>query len=504
VRAQLSQAALLVGSAGVLALAFPRTDWDGAAWFALVPLLIVALGTRPRLAFAWGWLFGGVFFLVLLRWLNFTFLTFSAIPWPLTWGPTMLLAAWCGLYVAAVSGLVAWLAARRSPAWALATAPFLWVGAEWLRGHLLGGFPWGTLGYSQYLRLPVIQVAELGGVHAVSLVLLVVNAALAGVFVLTWRRALAGLGLAAVLLGATLGFGAWRLAQPPLPERATVALMQPSIEQPLKWDPDHAAVVLGIYQELTRRAGAERPDLIVWPETATPTPLRHDPGLLRSLAAMSGDLGVPLLVGSIDVLDGRPNRFTNAAFLVTAEGIAGRYDKIHLVPFGEFVPLSGVIGFVRGWAEFIADLEPGSRAVVFPGPPAPFGVVICYEGIFPDLVREFVRNGARMMVNMTNDGWFGRTSGPEQHLAMYPFRAVEHRIPVVRAANTGVSAFIAPSGQIVRHLALFRRGVITEGIPLREQLTLFTRLGDWVAWVSLALAAASVGVAGRRRACSAS
>ncbi|MGH7417667.1 MAG: apolipoprotein N-acyltransferase, partial [Candidatus Rokuibacteriota bacterium] len=390
------------------------------------------------------------------------------------WGPTLLLAAWCGLYVAGVSALVAWLAHRRSPAWALATAPLLWVGAEWLRGHLLGGFPWGTLGYSQHLRLPVIQVAELGGVHAVSLVVVAVNAAVAGAFVLSWRRAFVGLALGSALLAATLAFGVWRLGAPPSLLQASVAIMQPSIEQPLKWDPDYLTVVLKIYQELTRQAGAGRPHLIVWPETAAPTPLRRDAGLLKSLTTTATDLGVPLLVGSIDVLDGAPNRFTNTAFLVDERGIAGRYDKIHLVPFGEYVPLSGVIGFVRGWAEFIADLEPGSRAVVFPGPPAPFGVVICYEGIFPDLFREFVNNGARMMVNMTNDGWFGRTSGPEQHLAMYPFRAVEHRIAVVRAANTGVSAFIAPTGQIVRRLGLFQRGVITGHVPLREGRTLFT------------------------------
>jgi apolipoprotein N-acyltransferase len=465
VRAHLGQAALLAGSGAVLALAFPRTDWDGAAWIALVPMLIVAVGTRPRLAFAWGWLFGTVFFLVLLRWLNFTFRTFSDIPWPLTWGPTLLLSAWCGLYIAAVSGTVAWLAQRRSPAWALLTAPALWVGAEWLRGHLLGGFPWGTLGYSQHLRLPVIQVAELGGVHAVSLVVAAVNAAIAGAFVLTWKRAVTGLALGAVTLGATLGFGFWRLQEPPPPGEASVAIMQPAIEQPLKWDPDHASVVLGIYHELTRQAATERPDLIVWPETASPTVLRRDPALLA--------------------------------------GLTGVAAEIHLVPFGEFVPLSGVIGFVRGWAEFIADLEPGARAVVFPGPPAPFGVVICYEGIFPDLFREFVNNGARMMVNMTNDGWFGRTSGPEQHLSMYPFRAVEHRIAVVRAANTGVSAFIAPTGQIVRHLNLFQRGVLADRVPLRQGRTLFTRLGDWMAYTAMALAAASVGVAARRTPCSA-
>lgn len=501
--AHLGQAALLVGSAGVLGLAFPRTDWDGAAWIALVPLLILALGTRPRLAFAWGWLFGTVFFLMLLRWLNYTFATFSAIPWPLTWGPTLLLAAWCGLYIAAVSAIVSWLGRRRSAAWALATAPVLWVGGEWLRGHLLGGFPWGTLGYSQYVRLPVIQIAELGGVHAVSLVLVAVNAALAGAFILGWRQAVAGLGAGAMLLAATLGFGAWRLQAPPPRGEISVAIMQPAIEQPLKWDPEHVGIVLKIYHELTRQAGSERPDLIVWPETSSPTVLRRDRDLLASLAAMSREMKVPLLVGSVDVLDGRPQRLTNTAFLVGEQGITGRYDKIHLVPFGEYVPLSGVIGFVRGWAEFIADLEPGARAVVFPGPPAPFGVVICYEGIFPDLFREFVNDGARMMVNMTNDGWFGRTSGPEQHLSMYPFRAVEHRIAVVRAANTGVSAFIAPSGQIVRRLGLFERGVISDRVPLRQGRTLFTRLGDWVAYLSLALAAASVGVAGRRTPCSA-
>ena len=503
-RAHLAPTALLVASAGVLGLAFPRTDWDGAAWIALVPLLIVVLGAPPRIAFAWAWLYGTVFFLMLLRWLNFTFQTYSTIPWPLVWGPTLLLSAWCGLYIAVVGALVAWLHQRRSTAWALATAPCLWVGAEWLRGHLLGGFPWGTLGYSQYLRLPVIQIAELGGVHAVSFVVVAVNAALAGVFLLGWRGALTGLGLAGALVGATLGFGVWRLREPPPPERVSVAIMQPSIEQPLKWDPDFATVVLRIYQELTRQAAADRPGLIVWPETASPTALRRDVVLQRTLATMSADMRIPLLVGSIDVLEGTPQRFTNTAFLVTDRGIVGRYDKIHLVPFGEYVPLSRVIGFVRGWAEFIADLEPGSRAVVFPGPPAPFGVVICYEGIFPDLFRTFVNSGARLMVNMTNDGWFGRTSGPPQHLGMYPFRAVEHRIAIVRAANTGISAFIAPTGQIFHHLGLYQRGTITEWVPLRQGRTLFTRLGDWVAWAALVLAAASVGVAARRNPCSAS
>jgi apolipoprotein N-acyltransferase len=157
-----------------------------------------------------------------------------------------------------------------------------------------------------------------------------------------------------------------------------------------------------------------------------------------------------------------------------------------------------LIGVIRNWAEFVSQMEPGSRAVVFPGPPAPFGIVICYEGIFPELVREFVRGGARVLINMTNDAWFGRTSGPWQHLAMYPLRAVEHRIAIARAANTGVSAFIAPSGRIERRMGLFDRGVMTERLPVRMGETIYTRFGDWFAYLAIAGTAAVVGAAARR------
>src|SRR5206468_453972 len=337
-------------------------------------------------------------------------------------------------------------------------------------------------------------------VYGVSLVIVAVNAALAGCLVLSRRSALGGVALAGVVLGGTLVFGIWRLGAPLSSGEATVAVMQPSIEQPLKFEPGHAAKTVGIYFSLTQRAGAQRPDLIVWPETALPTVLRRDTEMLRALGSLSSSLGVPLLVGSIDA-DGAPvPRLRNSAFLVTERGIAGRYDKIHLVPFGEFVPLSGMIGFVRGWAEFIADLEPGSKTSVFPGPPAPFGVVICYEGIFPELVRDFVKGGARLIVNMTNDGWFGRTSGPWQHLAMYPFRAVEHRVTVVRAANTGVSAFIAPTGQIVRRISLFERSTMTERVFLRSGETVYTRFGDWLAYLALCVTAAALAVRARSRA----
>jgi apolipoprotein N-acyltransferase len=484
---------LVLGAWG-LALAYPRVDYHALAWLALVPLFCVGLLVSPRTALGWGWLVGTVFFVVLLRWLDHTFRVYSAIPWPLTWLPVTALAAYCGLYFGLVSLAMAWVRRRLGPGAALLLAPALWVSAEWLRGRLMGGFPWGLVGYSQYAVLPLIQIAELTGVYGVSFVVVTVNAAVAGTLVLSWRRAAVGLLAAACLLGATLAFGWQRLEHAAIAEaEISIALMQPAIEQPLKWDPTYQTRTLSIYLELTRRAANTRPDLIVWPETAAPTPLRTDADLQQALADLSARAGAPILVGSIDVADGSPARYFNTAFVLSPPGISGRYDKIKLVPFGEYVPLSSLIGFVRGWAEFIADLEPGQHPFVFAGPPAPFGVVICYEGIFPELVRQFVRGGARFMVNMTNDGWFGRTSGPWQHLSMYSFRAIEHRVAFARAANTGVSAFIGPTGRVERQLGLFERGVLRDVVPLRTRQTLYTRLGDWFVAACAGASAACLG-----------
>jgi apolipoprotein N-acyltransferase len=491
-RERLLTAVGVMAAGGALALTFPRAHCDAVAWIAVAPLLVVALMASPRAAFFWGWLGGTTYFLGLLQWLNYTFMTFSAIPFPLTWLPTLALSAYCGLWIALVMTVVAWVGSR-SVALALLLAPFTWVAAEWGRGHLFGGFPWGLLGYTQWVRLPAIQIAELGGVYAVSFVVLATNAAVAGIVLLPWRRALAGVALGGALVGLVLGFGFWRLREVPPAESVRVGVMQPSIEQPLKWDPGHAAAVLGIYVALSRRAIADAPALLVWPETSTPTPITRDPELVALLRELSGALGAPLVVGSLDVEGQAPVVLRNSAYLLTERGVQSRYDKMQLVPFGEYVPLSGVIGFVRGWAEFISELEPGTRTVVFPGPPAPFGVVICYEGIFPELVRDFVKHGARLIVNITNDAWFGRTSGPLQHLAMYPFRAVENRTAVVRAANTGVSAFIAPTGQILRRLSLFDRNVMTSDVPLRARTTLYTRFGDWIAYLGIAVTALAVG-----------
>ncbi len=487
------------GAAG--ALAFPTTDWSILAWVWLVPPLLCASTRPPREALADGWLAGTVYFVLLLRWLDHTFQNYSAIPWPLTWLPIAALAAYCGLYTGLVCGAVGRLSVRLGQGWALATAPALWVAGEWIRGWLMGGFPWGLLGYSQHLALPVIQVAEIGGVYAVSALLVAVNAAIASLCVLGWRRAAPGLASVAVLLLGSLGFGWWTLSHEsgPATDRAVrfarIAVIQPSIEQSEKWDPSSQARTMASYEALTREAARAKPAAILWPETAAPIFLRGDAALLARLTALSREIGVPVLVGSIDQVPGPGRQYLNSAFLLGDQGITAKYDKIHLVPFGEYVPLAGLLGFVRQWAEFISDFAAGSRETVFPLPGAPFGTVICYEVIFPELFRGFIAGGAVFMANITNDAWFGRTSGPWQHLGMLPLRAVEHRVAIARAANTGISAFVGPDGRVGPTLPLFDRGILSASIPLRSRTTLYTRFGDWLVYLCLGLSTAAWGAA---------
>jgi apolipoprotein N-acyltransferase len=240
----------------------------------------------------------------------------------------------------------------------------------------------------------------------------------------------------------------------------------------------------------------------VWPEAAVPAYVRFEPGAMRWLTDLANGVGVPLLVGVPDAeTDGRTVRYLNSAFLVDATGVRARYDKMHLVPFGEYVPLKRLLFFVEAIAAEIGDFTPGRQVTILPLEGTLFGTVICYEVIFPNLFRQFVVEGASFMTNITNDAWFGDSGGPLQHLAMVPLRAVENRIAIVRAANTGVSAFVLPSGAIQTTLPLGERGTLRAEVPLRRGLTFYARFGDVFAYACAAIsgAALAAGLAAGRR-----
>jgi len=495
-------ARLLVAAAAgfALHLAYPRPGWDLLGWVSLAPVLGLAATARsPGSAFAEAWLAGLLFFVPLLRWLTHTMTTYSTLGFPLAAGVLLLLSGYLALYWGAVAALLAWLG-RRLGRGALWLAPPLWVSAELARTHVLTGFPWGLLGYIPYRRLELIQLAAWTGVYGVSLLLILVNTAIAWTLLERTRRAvLASAAVTVVAIGGTVAVGR-EPASVPGGGALPIAIVQGNIDQAIKWDRTFREETLRIYADLTRQVAAGQ-RLVVWPEAAVPAYVRYEPAVLASLVSLAGETRVPLLVGAPDARrDGRVVHYFNSAFLIKERGVEGRYDKMHLVPFGEYVPLKRLLFFVGAIAAQIGDFTPGRAPVIFAVDGARFGAVICYEVIFPDLFRRFVAEGADLMVNITNDAWFGDSGGPLQHLAMVPLRAVENGVAVVRAANTGVSAFVAPSGRIGTELPLGWRGSLRASVPMRRGSTFFTRFGDVFAYACATLGAAAVaaGVAGGR------
>lgn len=478
-------------SGGLLVLAFPKADLWPVAFVALVPLLIALRGAEWRRAALLGFIAGVVFFVGSLYWVAPTVVRYGGLPWGAAAGILLLLAAYLAIYFAGFGACVAVL--RHSGVAFVLSSAGLWVTFELLRSHLFTGFPWNLLGYSQHRNLPLIQIAALTGVYGVSFVLAGVNAAIADTLLSRdgWPRRFGSLATAGLLTGGAFVYG-W-IDRPQVgPPTIRIALLQGNIPQDMKWDPEFQRETLRIYQDLTLAQADFRPDLVVWPETAVPFFLRHDPRR-SAVERLAAKIGAPLLVGAPD-RDGRLNsRYTVSAFLITpGNGITGKYDKIHLVPFGEYVPLRPILFFVNKVARgAIGDFTPGTDSTVLSSPAGKFGVSISYEIYFPSEVRRFVQNGAEFLVNITNDAWYGRTAAPYQHVAMTVFRAVENRRYLVRAANTGISAVVAPDGRIIASSGLFERMAIRAAIAPSYGLTLYARYGDVFAWG----AASAVGIA---------
>lgn len=479
-------------SGGLLALAFPGTGDQGwLAFGALVPLLAVIDDVSWRRAGWLGFVAGLVFWLATISWVAQTMVRYGGLPWFQAYVLLFGLAGYLALYLAAFCALLS-RRRRRSSVLYVVEAASLWVALEFLRTYLLSGFPWNLLAYSQHENLALIQVAAVTGVYGVSFVVLAVNAALARVVQVrgSWIQVAPPLGTAALCWALAVGAG-WLQAPTPDPkDTIRVALVQGNIEQGVKWDPTWQQKTLDTYRHLTLEAARKRPGLIVWPETAVPFFLREDPRR-GEVEAMAREAGTYLLVGTPDRDAGSPR---NAALLLGPDGrILGRYDKQHLVPFGEYIPLRRLLFFANVLAGgTIGAFTPGREATVFSASIGRFGVVICYEAIFPGQVRTFFLQGADFLINITNDAWFGRSAAPAQQLAMAAFRAVENRAYLVRAANTGVSAIVAPDGRVLQASELFTTAVIWGTIAPRPGLSLYTRYGDLFAWGTVVVALAAV------------
>jgi apolipoprotein N-acyltransferase len=498
------KAILLSGVSGLLlTLSFPRYGFGPVAWVALIPLFFVIESSGPAACFKFGWFAGVVHGLTLLYWIVFVANYYGNLSFVASAAACFLLVAYLALYPAFFCAGLTWLRLRRVP-WPF-VAPFLWVALELGRGWLLTGFPWENLGYSQYRLLPLIQIAEITGVSGLSFLLVLVNVVLFQALVsATKQRRLPRFCLWMSLVGAIIlgqyGYGRWRLHTLEAPSSAPsvkVSLIQGNIPQDVKWEPAFQQETLERYLRLTRKAvEQERPELVVWPETATPFYFLAEGELSSRVIQEVQALKTPLLFGSPALRRlGDRLKFYNRAYLLDEYGrVLGYYDKRHLVPFGEYVPLQNILFFVHRLVEATGDFASGDRPVVMTLPPARLGVLICYEAIFPELSRDLVTHGANLLVNITNDAWFGRTSAPYQHLSMAVLRTVEFRVPMARCANTGISALIDPCGRILRETGLFEETTLTGSLPLVSGETFYCRHGEWLAVSCLLVTALFFGI----------
>jgi len=490
--------ALLVVSGGCLVLAFPPVDFVPAAFLALVPFFFVVTRTRPRgfwSAFRPGLVAGVAFFLPLLYWL--VFLSSLEVKSPVVMiGPLILLVLLQAFYWGLFSAASSFVAARtRLPAWLF--LPLFWVACEQLRSLFVLGFTWGALGYAGVPMPEAIQFASATGVFGVSFWLalanaLVLEAAFASPAAL--RKVVVAL---AIVVGLPIAHGRMTVGQWDDRPSIRVAVIQPNVGAEWKWDERFKDESFDILGELTREAAREGPDLVVWPETAAPSYLLHEPEYFAKVAGVARELGVPILTGcpDIEVTDDsrRSVRTYNSVLLVGPDGAAkAKYDKMHLVPFGEFIPFQTVFPALERVDLGEADFSPGQERVVFELPEARFSVLVCFESTFPRLVRLFVHDGAEFLVNVTNDVWYGRTSMPFQHASIAVMRSIETHRSLARSANSGVSLLVDPGGRILRELGIFERGYLVDDLPVVTEETFYARYGDIFPWAVSALALALV------------
>ena len=452
---------------------------------------------NPR-PFRLGLLTGVVYFAGTLYWLVGTMHTYGGLPTPVAIVVCALLVVFLALYVALFAWLLSRAVDRLGPA-AIWLAPLIWTGSEYLRSWVGGGFPWVLLGYSQATVLPIAQAASIGGIYLLSAIVALVSVAAAWPVIdrrpARWLAS-AGAIAAVVALGV---WGAMRVGDAALlADAATVrvGLAQGNIAQEDKWNPALAEPILDRYLDLSRRAVADGARVVIWPESSTPFFLEENPAMAVRIRRLAAETGTPFVIGS-DQIERAANparndeqRFYNAAFLVGADGrTSAVYRKMHLVPFGEYVPLRGLLPFVAPLVEAVAEFSPGLEPVLLPVGDRRLSVAICYEVVYPWLVRSFVLNGSDLLVTITNDAWYGTTSAAYQHWEQASLRAVEHGRYLVRAANTGISGIVDPYGRVVARTELFETGVITGDVRWISQKTMYARIGDLMAWISLAVMA---------------
>jgi apolipoprotein N-acyltransferase len=511
-----------LGFAAALFLAFPF-ELGGRVvdlgWlFAFAPpalLLLAVRGLPPGRAAALGFAAGTLAYGAVWHWIFVVTVRYGHAPAWVGVAAPLVLAFYPAAFIAAFAAAAARLS-RTAPPGPVALAA-LWTALEHGRTFLLTGFPWAALGYAQHENAALLGLAPFAGVHALTFA-----SALGGLALLEaalrrepGRSAGRAVRALALLLALHAAGAALRPAAVPGAQTLRVAVLQGNIDQGVKWSVSWAERTLAIYEALTREAAAAGARLVVWPETAVPGAPDGDRLLEARLAELARETGAALLVGAVGLEftdEGQLAGIFDSALLYDASGQRlARYDKSHLVPFGEYLPLRALLGrFIRAVATGAAgrDVSAGAEPRALPpfepvagAAAVTLGVPICYELLFSDLVRRFAGGGAQVLLAITNDAWYGRTGAPHQFLAITALRSAENAVWTARAANTGVSALIDARGQVQQRTPIFERGLLVGDVPLRDEAhgpTFYTRTGDWLP-LACWLASGALFVRARRR-----
>ena len=476
--------------------------------------LLVALAATPRFpspaarplrrAGQLGLLTGVVYFTGTLYWITRVMAVYGGLQ---TWVAVLVnaaLIAYLALFPALFAVLMRRFVLANGPT-ALLAAPVVWVTTEVGRTYVMTGFPWVLLGYSQASVLPIAQFASLFGVYGVSMLLCAVSASLAllavgreGRRIRMWHPASAGLVSVAATFAIVLVVAVWGSRRAATAawtregEPIRVGLIQGNVDQGEKWDATRAAAIFQDYLRLTRRSLGEGAQLVLWPESSTPFYFEEDQAAADQVRTLARQARVPILVGS-DQIDWRvdngrrvPSKYFNAAFLVRADGsTAAVYRKMHLVPFGEYVPLKRLLFFAAPLVEAVSDFSAGDKAELLPLDGHRISTAICYEIVYPNLVRQFVAGGSELLTTITNDAWFGRTSAPYQHFEQASMRAIEEGRYLVRSANTGISGIVDPYGRVLERTSIYQQAVLVGEARFLRTSTFYARHGDVLAYACM-------------------
>src|SRR5215475_797573 len=490
-------------SAILQVIIFPLENLYILGWIAIAPLLVAIFQARrpgslqlqgveksvpanAQQGFLLGYACGILWYGGTCYWVFNTMKQYGRIGMVGAFGLLILFCLYLALYHGAF-GLIVSLLARKSSRLALVGAPFAWVAVELARTRI-SGFPWDLLGTTQVDNIPLARVATYTGVYGMSFEIMVVNTAMAAAFIVQRQRRRSLLMVS--LLAASLLQAARWVPAPAFPTDHRAALIQENVPvlEGTDWTRQYFDDTLVDLSQITLRAAAQaRPNLIVWPESPAPF-YSGDPLFRNSISQMASTAHAWMVVGSIGIQNAemsqrQPTHIFNSATLVSPTGeFDGRYDKIHLVPFGEYVPFKDWLGFAGGLTKEVGDFSRGSSRDALEAGDERLGIFICYESIFPDEVRRFPEHGAQVLVNISNDGWYGDSGAYAQHLKQARMRAVENARWLLRDTNTGVTAAIDPYGRVVEQVARKTRTALVANYALENGTTFYTQHGDWLAY----------------------